>query len=92
MHVYNFLLIRSVGKKNRQFRLGKHATGHPAEHHLQQFWMRIGTDDQQIRSHPYRMTMKGPGYIAVLRWKIGDRHVLTMSRKVSCQIGTGDAL
>ena len=45
-----------------------------------------------IRSHPYRVTMKGPGYITVLRWKIGDCHVLTMSRKVSCQIGTGDAL
>ena len=29
------------------------------------------------------MTAKGLGYIAVLRRKIGDHHVLTMSREVS---------
>ena len=91
MQVYNFLLIRSVGKKNRQLSFGKHATGHPAEHHLQQLGMRIGAHDQQIRSRPYSMSLKGPGYIAMLCWKIGNRHVLTMSRKVSCQSCTGDA-
>ncbi len=54
--------------------------------------MRIGAHDQQIRARHYRMTVEAPGYIAVLRWKIGDRHVLAMSRKVSRHSGTGDAL
>lgn len=80
---YNPLLIQSVGKKNWQLRLGKHASGHAAEDHLQQLWMRIGAQDQQIRSQQSRVTVEGPEDIAMLRWKIGDRHVLAVPREVS---------